>query len=37
MHIQHTHQIKVICRNFRHTTPHGAMEGKTQGVNINNQ
>jgi hypothetical protein len=21
---------KVVCRNFRHTTQHGAMEGKTQ-------
>jgi len=21
---------KVVCRNFRHTTPHGAIEGKTQ-------
>jgi hypothetical protein len=21
---------QVVCRNFRHTTPHGAIEGKTQ-------
>ncbi len=21
---------KLVCRNFRHTTPHGAIEGKTQ-------
>jgi hypothetical protein len=21
---------EVVCRDFRHTTPHGAMEGKTQ-------
>ncbi len=23
-------QEKVVCRDFRHTTPHGAIEGKTQ-------
>ena len=23
-------QEKVVCRDFRHTTPHGAMAGKTQ-------
>jgi hypothetical protein len=23
-------QEEVVCRNFRHTTPHGAIEGKTQ-------
>ncbi|MBZ0198459.1 MAG: virulence RhuM family protein [Ignavibacteriaceae bacterium] len=23
---------KVVCRNFRHTTQHGAIEGKTQNV-----
>ena len=28
-------QEEVVCRKFRHTTPHGAMEGKTQEVNIN--
>jgi len=21
---------KLVCRDFRHTTPHGAIEGKTQ-------
>lgn len=25
---------KVACRNFRHTTQHGAIEGKTQNVSI---
>jgi len=34
-HIQHIFkegelQEKVVCRNFRHTTQHGAIEGKTQ-------
>jgi hypothetical protein len=24
----------VVCRNFRHTTPHGAIEGKTQEVEV---
>jgi hypothetical protein len=23
-------QENMVCRDFRHTTPHGAMEGKTQ-------
>ena len=29
---------KVVCRNFRLTTPHGAIEGKTQEftANLNN-
>lgn len=26
---------KVVVRNFRITTPHGAMEGKTQQVDVN--
>ncbi|GIK70135.1 MAG: virulence protein RhuM/Fic/DOC family protein [Bacteroidetes bacterium] len=25
---------KVVCRNFRHTTQHGAMRGKTQESNV---
>jgi len=25
---------KVVCRKFRHTTPHGAMEGKTQDTTV---
>ncbi|HOY30261.1 MAG TPA: virulence RhuM family protein [Bacteroidales bacterium] len=25
---------KVVCRNFRHTTQHGAVEGKTQNVTV---
>ena len=25
---------KVVCRNFRHTTQHGAIKGKTQTKNI---
>ena len=25
---------KVVCRNFRHTTSHGAIEGKTQEKNV---
>ncbi|MDQ3190450.1 MAG: virulence RhuM family protein [Bacteroidota bacterium] len=25
---------KVVCREFRHTTPHGAIEGKTQETNV---
>ena len=25
---------KVVCRDFRHTTQHGAIEGKTQDKNI---
>jgi len=25
---------KVVCRDFRHTTPHGALEGKTQSKNV---
>lgn len=24
----------VVCRNFRHTTPHGAIEGKTQDKDV---
>lgn len=24
----------VACRDFRHTTPHGAIEGKTQEVTL---
>jgi hypothetical protein len=24
----------VVCRDFRHTTPHGAIEGKTQEVSV---
>jgi len=27
---------KVVCRNFRHTTQHGAIEGKTQDVSVKN-
>ena len=27
---------KVVCRNFRHTTQHGAIEGKTQEVSVKN-
>ena len=26
---------KVVCRNFRHTTQHGAIEGKTQETTTN--
>lgn len=26
---------EVVCRKFRHTTQHGAMEGKTQEVSVN--
>ena len=26
---------KVVCRNFRHTTKHGAIEGKTQTSSVN--
>ena len=25
---------KVVCRNFRHTTQHGAIEGKTQNISV---
>jgi hypothetical protein len=25
---------KLVCRNFRHTTPHGAIEGKTQTATV---
>ena len=25
---------KVVCRKFRHTTQHGAIEGKTQKFNF---
>jgi hypothetical protein len=25
---------KLVCRNFRHTTQHGAIEGKTQSKDI---
>lgn len=25
---------KLVCRNFRHTTQHGAIEGKTQSANV---
>lgn len=25
---------KVVCRNFRHTTQHGAIEGKPQSANV---
>ncbi|MCX8472603.1 MAG: virulence RhuM family protein, partial [Sediminibacterium sp.] len=25
---------KVVCRNFRHTTQHGAIEGKTQEKDV---
>ena len=25
----------MVCRNFRHTTRHGAIKGKTQEVNMN--
>ena len=25
-------QKETVCRNFRHTTPHGAIPGKTQEV-----
>lgn len=25
---------ELVCRNFRHTTQHGAMEGKTQSVSV---
>ena len=25
---------KVVCRNFRHTTQHGALEGKTQSKDV---
>jgi len=25
---------EVVCREFRHTTQHGAMEGKTQEVSV---
>lgn len=25
---------KVVCRKFRHTTPHGAIPGKTQNVSV---
>lgn len=25
---------KVVCRDFRHTTPHGAIKGKTQTTNV---
>jgi len=25
---------KLVCRNFRHTTQHGAIEGKTQQKNV---
>lgn len=27
---------KVVCRNFRHTTQHGAIQGKTQDVSVKN-
>ena len=27
---------EVVCRNFRHTTQHGAIEGKTQDVSVKN-
>ena len=26
----------VVCRNFRHTTQHGAIDGKTQSWNMSN-
>ncbi len=26
---------KLVCRNFRHTTPHGAIQGKTQERDVN--
>lgn len=25
---------ELVCRNFRHTTQHGALKGKTQMVNV---
>jgi hypothetical protein len=25
---------EMVCRNFRHTTQHGAIEGKTQEVSV---
>jgi len=25
---------KLVCRNFRHTTPHGAMAGKTRSRDV---
>lgn len=25
---------EVVCRNFRHTTPHGAIEGKMQEISV---
>ena len=28
-------QEEVVCRNFRHTTQHGAISGKTQEVTTN--
>ena len=28
-------QEEVVCRNFRHTTQHGAIAGKTQEVSVN--
>jgi hypothetical protein len=38
-HIQHIFkegelQEEVVCRDFRHTTQHGAIEGKTQKTTI---
>ncbi|WP_166922273.1 virulence RhuM family protein [Flavobacterium poyangense] len=38
-HIQNTFKEgeldeKVVCRDFRHTTPHGAIKGKTQNKNV---
>ena len=26
---------KLVCREFRHTTQHGAIQGKTQNVSVN--
>ena len=28
-------QEDMVCRKFRHTTQHGAIEGKTQDVSVN--
>lgn len=38
-HIQHVFEEgeldeKVVCRDFRHTTQHGAIEGKTQKTTV---
>src|ERR1035437_5162911 len=38
-HIQHVFKEgeldeKVVCRDFRHTTQHGAMQGKTQDKSV---